>query len=335
VATGKEAHFQTYPLPVKERSYSPSFVEPMAARLVARLPDGREWLYELKFDGYRALLLRDGERVRLISRNQKDLARSFPSIVAAGKRLSADRVTLDGEIVAIDESGRPSFQTLQGRSQRPMIVFYACDVLHVKGRDLTNQTLEQRRAQLPKVVADSGLLISEELPGTAGEVVEAVRSLGLEGIVAKRRDSVYEPGERSGAWLKFKIEQAQEFVIGGYRPTSSTVDALVVGYYVGKQLRFAAKVRAGFVPYTRREVFEKLKPLETTHCPFVDLPSEKTSRWGGGVTADEMKQFRWLKPEVVAQIRFHEWTNEGRLRSSAFVRLRNDKSAKDVGREFT
>lgn len=307
----------------------------MAALLVDQLPEGEEWSYELKFDGYRAVLIKDAGQVRILSRNRNDLTRDYPMIAAAGKRLGASRITLDGEIVALDASGRPSFQILQNRSKRPRIVFYAFDVLHLEGNDLTARTLEQRRAFLPEVVSDSGLLISADLPGRAAAVVEAVRGLGLEGVVAKRRGSIYEPGKRTGAWVKFKIQRRQEFVIGGYRPESNAVDALVVGYYVGRKLHFAAKVRAGFVRHTRLEVFERLKPLETKICPFADLPSKKSSRWGGGITTDEMKQFRWLKPELVAQIRFHEWTDDGRLRSSAFEGLRTDKSAKDVRREST
>jgi len=307
----------------------------MAALSVDELPEGGDWSYELKLDGYRAVLIKNGDRIQILSRSATDLTRDYPSIVSAGKKLVAERVVLDGEIVALGANGRPSFQTLQNRSQRPRIEFYAFDALHLQGHDLINQILERRRAILPEIVSDSGLLISDDLPGSAVEVVAAVRELGLEGIVAKRRDSLYEPGKRSGAWVKFKIQREQEFVVGGYRPASDTVDALVVGYYVGGQLHFAAKVRAGFVSHTRRQTFEKLKGFETKVCPFVDLPNEKSSRWGGGITAGEMKQFCWVKPELVVQVRFHEWTDDGRLRSSAFVGFRTDKRAKNVTRDIT
>ena len=320
---------------MKEQLRSPRFIVPMAALGVEQLPEGDVWLYELKLDGYRAVLIKDGGRVQILSRKHTDLTRDYPSIAASGRRLAPSRVTLDGEIVALDERGRPSFQSLQNRARRPHTVFFAFDVLHLEGRDLTMRTLEERRRVLPDIVSGSGLLISQDLPGTAAEVIDAVRALGLEGVVAKRRDSVYEPGKRSGAWVKFKTERQQEFVVGGYRPASNAVDALVVGYYVGKKLHFAAKVRAGFVAHTRREVFEKLRPLETKVCPFANLPNEKSSRWGGGITEEEMMQYRWVKPDLVAQIRFHEWTDDGRLRSSAFVGLRSDKIAKDVRREST
>jgi ATP-dependent DNA ligase len=150
---------------------------------------------------------------------------------------------------------------------------------------------------------------------------------------AKRRDSVYEPGERSGAWQKLKLELSQEFVIGGYRPGFNAVDALLVGYYEERQLQFAGKVKAGFVAHLRRDLFKKLQALHIDACPFVNLPDSKSSRWGGGVTADEMQEMQWVKPEIVVQIRFVEWTAEGRLRHAAFTGLRFDKEANEVRRE--
>jgi bifunctional non-homologous end joining protein LigD len=304
----------------------------MAAQAVEVLPQGTEWLYELKLDGYRALVLKDGATVRILSRNEKDLTRTYPTVAAAAQRLKAEQVMLDGEIVALGADGRPSFQALQHRGHRPTIVFYAFDVLYLEGADLTGEPLHRRRALLPNVIGESGLLISAELPGTAVEVVAAVRALNLEGVLAKRRDSIYEPGERSDAWQKLKLDRQQEFVIGGFRTDASSVDALLVGYYEGRALHFAGKVRAGFVPHVRRDLFGKLKPLELSKCPFVDLPSGK-SRWGGGVTAEEMHEMRWVKPELVVQIRFVEWTEDGRLRHSQYLGLRADKSAKDVHRE--
>jgi ATP-dependent DNA ligase len=165
-----------------------------------------------------------------------------------------------------------------------------------------------------------------------GEGCRAVRALGLEGVIAKRRDSTYEPGERSGAWQKLKLDLQQEFVIGGFRPDGAKVDALLVGYYEGRSLRFSAKVRAGFVPRLRRDLFAKLEPLETPQCPFGDLPTGK-SRWGGGVTAEEMHEMRWVKPQLVAQIRFVEWTADGHLRHAVFLDLRTDKEPRNVRRE--
>jgi DNA ligase D-like protein (predicted ligase) len=304
----------------------------MAARLVDELPEGPEWFYELKFDGYRALMLKDGDNVSIISRNRKNLTRAYPSVVAAARKLTARQVMLDGEIVAHDSDGRPSFQALQHSTQPRTIVFYVFDVLHLNGADLTQRPLEERRAKLPQVIGDSGLGVSRELRGSAAQVVEAVRALWLEGVIAKRRDSTYEPGERSGAWVKLKVDLQQEFVVGGFRPDGSKVDALLVGYYVGRELRFAAKVRAGFVPRLRRDLFAKLEPLETPRCPFADLPTGK-SRWVGGVAAEDMREMRWIKPRLVAQIRFVEWTADGRLRHAVFLGMRPDKAAKAARRE--
>jgi bifunctional non-homologous end joining protein LigD len=307
----------------------------MAAQLVDALPEGGDWIYEVKFDGYRALLLKTGDKVQIRSRNNKDLTSAYPSIAAAAQRLHADRTVLDGEIVAVDATGRPSFQALQHRSSHPghAVVFYAFDLLHLDGRDLTGSALADRRRALPEIIGDSGVLMSAELPGTPDHVIAAVRSLGLEGIVAKRRTSKYIPGERSDAWRKLKLDRQQEFVVGGYRPGPAGVDALLVGYYEGKQLRFGGKVRAGFTPHVRREVRARLEPLHVDACPFVDLPNSKTSHWGGGVTLEQMHEMQWLRPTLVAQIRFVEWTADGHLRHAVFLGLRTDKKARSVRRE--
>ena len=305
------------------------------AKLTDKLPEGDHWTYEVKWDGYRALLLKNGERVRLLSRKENDLTATYPTIEAAGRKLRAETAILDGEIVALDARGKPSFQALQHRSahRNYAIVFYAFDLLHINGDDLTRQPLAERRQRLPSIIKSSGILVSEPLPGTPQQVIEAVSRIGLEGVVAKRADSHYQSGERSGAWVKLKLDKQQEFVIGGYRSGPNGVDALLVGYYEGEQLRFAGKVRAGFTPHLRREVFESLKPLEIATCPFVDLPNSKTSHWGGGVTAEQMAEMRWVKPTLVVQIRFVEWTNDGHLRHAAFLGLRSDKRASAVRRE--
>jgi len=285
-------------------------------------------------DGYRALI-KNGLQVQLRSRKDKDLSRMYPVITTSGLKVNAEQAVIDGEIVVLDERGRPSFQALQHRGERPhhQVVFYAFDVLHVDGRDFTGSPIEERRAKLPDLMHGSVLRISQELPGTAGEVVQAVKAMGLEGVIAKRRGSLYESGARSRDWQKLKLENQQEFVIGGYRPDGeASVDALLVGYYEGRKLRFAGKVRAGLVPHSRRELAAKLAPLRISQCSFSDLPSGK-SRWGGGVTADQMHEMRWTKPELVVQIRFVEWTAEGRLRHAAFLGVRFDKSAAEVRKE--
>jgi DNA ligase D-like protein (predicted ligase) len=307
----------------------------MTATVVQQLPQGDDWLYEVKLDGYRALIIKDGDRVQIRSRNEKDLTATYPGVTAAGRRLMARTAVVDGEIVAVDAQGRPSFQALQHRAAHSehIVTFYAFDLLHLDGRDLTQRPLSDRRARLPKVLGKSGVLLSQELPGTAEQVTAAVARLGLEGVIAKRRDSRYDAGQRNGAWVKLKLDKQQEFVVGGYRPGPHGIDALLVGYYDGKQLLYAGKVRAGFTPHLRRQVFAELTPVYADRCPFADLPHSKASHWGGGVTAEQMQEMRWLKPKVVAQIRFVEWTADGHLRHAAFLGLRSDKRAADVRRE--
>jgi len=309
----------------------------MAAQPVKVLPEGDEWLYEPKLDGYRALLLKNGERVRILSRNEKELTQMYQGITSAASRLDARRVMLDGEIVALAEDGRPSFQALQHRASHPkhLIVFYVFDGLHLNGRNLMSEPLVKRRAYLPGIVGENPTIrLSLDLPGSVAAIVQALRAAGIEGVIAKRRDSIYQPGERSSDWVKFKLEQQQEFVIGGYRPEGVTgLDALLVGYHEGKKLQFAGKVRAGFTPHIRRDLVDKLRPLAVSECPFANLPDASTGRWAGGITAPQMREMRWARPELVAQIRFTEWTADNRLRHAAFLGLRFDKAAKEVRRE--
>ena len=182
----------------------------MAARVVDKLPDGEEWLYEVKFDGYRALIIKNGDRIEIRSRNDKDLTAAYPGIAAAARKLDAHQATVDGEVVAVDANGRPSFQALQHRSAHPShaIVFYAFDLLHLDGRDLSGEPLEARRRLLPAVLDRSGILMSVDLPGDSRDVIAAVQALGLEGVIAKRRSSRYTPGDRSAVVAQAETRQA-------------------------------------------------------------------------------------------------------------------------------
>jgi bifunctional non-homologous end joining protein LigD len=272
----------------------------------------------------------------LSTRELEDLLSMYPAVATHARQLKVEQAVIDGEIVAVDKQGRPSFQALQHRGSHPdhTIVFYAFDLLHLDGGDLRTLPLEARQAELARIVTASGLLLSIQLPGNVTDIVNTVRAMQLEGVVAKRKDSPYEAGERSKNWQKLKLERQQEFVIGGYRPAGgNSVDALLVGFFEDRKLRFAAKVRAGLVPHVRLELARKLKQLQQDRCPFADLPTEGSSRWGGGVSAEDMKEMIWSKPELVVQIQFVEWTAEGRLRHSKFLGLRSDKAAKDVHRE--
>jgi bifunctional non-homologous end joining protein LigD len=164
-------------------------------------------------------------------------------------------------------------------------------------------------------------------------MLAAVRQQQLEGVVAKRKDSLYEAGKRTGSWAKIRINKAQQFVVGGFIPGPHGVDSIIVGYYRGKDLVYVARVRNGFVPATRRMVYEKLKPLVTDKCPFVNLPETGRARWGEILDAEKMKKCIWVRPKLVAVVEFLEWTEGDRLRHSKFVALRDDKDPQDVVKE--
>ena len=167
----------------------------------------------------------------------------------------------------------------------------------------------------------------------ANEMLAFVKTHGLEGIIGKRSDSVYEPGRRSGLWVKHRVNLSQEFVIGGYVPSRLGVDSIVIGFYRDRELRYAARVRAGFIPLTRRQVIDRIKPLETGKCPFVNLPEKNPGRWGQGLTAEKMNECIWVKPRIVIEIEFLEWTGGDDLRHTKFVTLRDDKDPRAVVRE--
>lgn len=311
------------------------FIEPMQAKLVGALPEGDGWLYEIKLDGYRALASKQGGAVTLTSRNAKDLGARFPGIVKAIAGLP-DGTVLDGEVVAFNDAGRPSFQLLQNtHGPNNDVYYYAFDILEYQGRSLLKRPLSKRREVLREALSGQSdpLRLSETLTADAQSLVRAAREQGLEGLVAKRANSLYEPGQRSGAWVKFKVNRGQELVVGGYKPGSNGFDNLLVGYYDGDRLLFAAKIKNGFDPAIRREIFGRLKQLEIDECPFANLPERRGARRGEPITAAAMKDFRWVRPELVAQIEFTEWTEANNLRHSRFVALRDDKDPRAVGRE--
>ena len=311
------------------------FIEPMECLAVARLPDGDGWVWEIKLDGYRAIAVKDGT-VALFSRRKKSLGRKFPYIVEALADLP-DGSVVDGELVALDDGGRPEFNLLQNfRGAASRIHYYIFDLLCCEGRDLTRLPLVERRALLKSLVTirDRRIRIADYIEAGAGEVLAAVREQHLEGIVGKRRDSVYEPGKRSGAWIKHHVNLGQDFVIGGYFPGPHGIDSLIVGYYDGDRLMYVARTRNGFVPASRRQVFSKLRHLVTPTCPFVNLPETHRSRFGEELSAEKMKKAVWLRPEAVAQIEFLEWTDADRLRHSKFIGLREDKDSRSVVKEL-
>jgi bifunctional non-homologous end joining protein LigD len=313
-----------------------AFIEPMLLLRTNSLPEGPEWLYELKLDGYRAIGFKTGGKVHLRSRNDNDFALRYPAIAKALAALP-DETVVDGEVVAMDADGRPSFNTLQNQGSSGVPLFYYLfDVMVLAGKNLVNETLDSRRELLqtrilPKL--NEPIRHSPVFPGPLSDLIRSVREQGLEGLVAKRRDSIYEPGQRSGAWQKMRINQGQEFVIGGYTVGGSTFDALIFGYHEGDDLIYVSRTRNGFTPALRAELMKKFRGFETDKCPFVNLPETKAGRWGVGLTAAKMKDCRWLKPKLVGQFEFTEWTPDNHLRHSRFVGLREDKDPREVRRE--
>jgi bifunctional non-homologous end joining protein LigD len=322
-------------------SAKPRFVEPMKAKLVEKPPATGAWIYELKFDGIRLIATKDGRKVSLLSRNQNDLSARFPEIVDAVKNLPADECVLDGEVVALDEKGRSSFQLLQAREmegRKSPIFFYAFDLLQLDGKSLVSLPLEARKDVLEKLCASPGHSIrySGAIGGDANQLLKEVQRRGLEGIIGKLHNSIYEPGRRSGAWIKLKCLNEQEFVIGGYTPPQGArkhFGAILVGYYKDRVLVFAGKVGTGFTTKSLATLHKKFRAEERADCPFVDLPTKQNGQWVLGITPSMMKKIHWINPRFVAEIKFAEWTRDGKLRAPVFMGLREDKKPVEVIRE--
>jgi ATP-dependent DNA ligase len=274
--------------------------------------------------------------VRLRSRKDNDFANRYRNLVTALDSLP-DETVIDGEIVALDEEGRPSFNVLQnlGSSKAP-IVFYVFDVMILAGRNVMKEPLDTRRELLERKILPKlkePIRYLPELRATLPALIQAVKAQGLEGLVAKRRNSRYEARQRSGAWRKMRINKGQEFVIGGYTPSATNFDAIIFGHYDAHRLIYVARTRNGFTPALRANLFQRFQELEIATCPFVNLPEPRSGRWGQGLTAAKMKECRWLKPVLVGQFEFVEWTVDDHLRHARFVGLREDKVASYVHRE--
>jgi bifunctional non-homologous end joining protein LigD len=317
------------------------FVEPMKAKLVEKPPATGDWIYELKFDGIRLLAVKAGRKVSLLSRNQNELGARFPEIVEAIKNLPTGECVIDGEVVALDEKGRSSFQLLQAREmegRKSPVYFYAFDLLQLDGKSLVGLPLEARKNVLEELCAGAGdpVRYSGTIGGDAERLLEEVKRRGLEGIIGKQKTSVYEPGRRSGAWIKLKCVEQQEFVIGGYTPPQGArkhFGAILVGYYENKKLVFAGKVGTGFTAKSLTILHKKFQTEERSECPFVDLPSKQNGQLVQGITPSMMRKMHWINPLFVCEIKFAEWTRDGKLRAPVFLGLREDKKPTDVVRE--
>jgi ATP-dependent DNA ligase len=227
---------------------------PMECLPVPKLPEGPLWVYEVKLDGYRAVGVNSKEgKPNLFSRGRKSFDRKFPDISKALATLPRGTV-VDGEVVALDDAGRPDFHLLtHSRKSAPRIRFYVFDLLYSKNQNITHLPLLERRNHLRSMSLNEPMRLLEYFETSAREMLDVVRQHGLEGVIARRLDSPYEPGRRSGAWVKHRVAQQQDFLVGGYIPGTHGIDSLIVGYYSGKELMYVARVRAGLVPALRRE----------------------------------------------------------------------------------
>jgi len=318
--------------------------EPMPERIVPMLAeagkpprDESRWSYEVKWDGVRAIAYVRPGRLRLESRNLNEITDSYPEIRGILLDLGMHEAVLDGEIVAFDEAGKPSFERLQSRmhvtspnavkrlSKSSPVVYAIFDLLHLDGETLMGLPYEQRRARLERLeITGPAWRVPAAHPGAGERLLRVTREQGLEGVVAKRLDSRYEPGRRTGAWIKIKHVRRQELVIGGWLPgegrRAERIGALLMGYYEDRALRYAGRVGTGFTERTLTELTNLLKPLRTGVNPFEDPPKLP-------------RNAEFVAPELVADVEFREWTGEGVMRAPSFKGLRPDKPAAEVVRE--
>ena len=337
VKNGKVADNALSKIPGAAQRPMPTMIQPMLATITDDSFDNPDWLFEIKWDGYRAIAFIDEGRLRLVSRNQNELTPQFAELAALPKFIRAERAILDGEIVALDDEGRPSFSLMQqrtgfqpgkrrvpGRSGVP-IIYYAFDLLYLDGFDLRRVPLERRKELLQERIKPGDLVhYSDHFAEKGLDLFQAAKQRGLEGIVAKKRNSCYEE-KRSREWLKIKITQRQECVIGGYTDPEGSREffgALVLGLYDQQgRLIHVGQVGTGFDRKALKEMFGQLQPLKTKQNPFY-------GSLGG------LRKVQFVQPKLVAEIKFSEWTHETadggvKLRAPVFMGLRADKSAQE------
>lgn len=311
----------------------PIDVKPMLATLVDQPVDEPGWLYEVKWDGYRALGYRHNEETEIRSRNNKSFNEKFYPIYEALKKWKINAV-VDGEIVVVNDKGIPDFGSLQGwRSEADgQLTYYLFDILWLDGINVTGLPLTERREILRSVTPDNDIIkLSETFEATGSEFFTLAEKMGLEGIMAKKASSLYIPDLRTPDWLKIKTEKRQEMVIGGYTRNENTpkpFSALLTGLFFNDEFHFVTPVGTGFTVKLQNELVEKLKPLQTPECPSKVVPDyNKPSRFRPNPPKAEVT---WVKPEVVCEISYRELTRDGAIRHPSFKGLREDKNARDI-----
>jgi bifunctional non-homologous end joining protein LigD len=310
----------------------PPFVPPSLATLRADPPTGSEWVHEIKFDGYRIQAQLANENVRLLTRKGLDWTSKFPNVGAAVSQLPARSALIDGEVVIEDEQGLSSFSGLQAAlkaGEQERFIYYVFDLLHLDGRNLLDVPLIERKAQLQKLVPSDEsepIRYSEHFEESGQLVLDRACAIGLEGIVSKREDAPYRSG-RSECFIKTKCSNAQEFVVGGYSPSTAlpkAIGALVVGYYQDERLIYAGRIGTGYTHQTARTLWKRLQPLEIARPPFDEIPREEARR----------KDVRWVAPRIVIESHFRGWTADNLVRQAAFKGVREDKPPQEVVREL-
>lgn len=319
---------QIQKIPGARKAAMPDFVSPQLATLVEEPPTGDQWLHELKFDGYRLLCHLNRKHVRLWTRNQKDWTAKFPGIAKALQSLKLQSAILDGEVVALDSSGRASFQKLQQsiKNLSPGLIFHAFDLIYVEGYSLTKVPLVERKrvlAELILPVSEGVLRYSDHIEGDGPQFYRQACEYGIEGIVSKLADSTYD-SLRSRSWLKIKCLRRQEFVIAGYTLSDKGIpfSSLVLGVYDKGKLIYAGRAGTGFSNKQRVELKKILDGLRSPKRPFEQIPNDPG-----------LRKAVWAEPKLVGEVVFTEWTDEGIIRHPSFQGLREDKKAKEVIRE--
>ena len=319
---------QIQKIPGARKAAMPDFVSPQLATLVEEPPTGDQWLHELKFDGYRLLCHLNRKHVRLWTRNQKDWTAKFPGIAKALQSLKLQSAILDGEVVALDSSGRASFQKLQQsiKNLSPGLIFHAFDLIYVDGYSLTKVPLVERKrvlAELILPVSEGVLRYSDHIEGDGPQFYRQACEYGIEGIVSKLADSTYD-SLRSRSWLKIKCLRRQEFVIAGYTLSDKGIpfSSLVLGVYDQGKLIYAGRAGTGFSNKQRVELKKILDGLRSPKRPFEQIPNDPG-----------LRKAVWAEPKLVGEVVFTEWTDEGIIRHPSFQGLREDKKAKEVIRE--
>lgn len=315
----------------------PADIKPMLATLVNEPVEEQGWLYEVKWDGFRALGYVNENVAELRSRNNKSFNEKFYPVFNALKKWGKN-IVVDGEIVVLNKKGVPDFSALQNwRSEADgQLVYYLFDILWLEGKDLMDVPLNKRRDILRTVMPEEGIIkLSENFEATGSEFFALADKMGLEGIMAKKADSKYVPDARTKDWLKIKTEKHQELIIGGYTKNEGTpkpFSALLLGWFINGEFHHVTPVGTGFTVKLQKEILEKLKPLETDKCPFKNVPAyNKPSRFRPNPPKADVT---WVKPEVVCEISYREMTKDGSIRHPSFRGLREDKKAKDVVREL-